>query len=77
MTSATATSPRTPAERPPRTFVPVRPFIVRVTHWVNVFAMVCMTMSGWMIYAGIGKLTNATQQTTGRCANIQGLGNGD
>jgi thiosulfate reductase cytochrome b subunit len=50
MTSATATSPRTPAEQPPRTVVPVHPFIVRVTHWVNVFGMVCMIMSGWMIY---------------------------
>ena len=23
---------------------------MRVTHWVNAFAMVCMIMSGWMIY---------------------------
>jgi thiosulfate reductase cytochrome b subunit len=23
---------------------------VRVTHWVNAFAIVCMIMSGWMIY---------------------------
>src|ERR1700727_2236692 len=50
MTSAAATSPSTPAERPPRTIVPVHPALVRVTHWVNVFAMVCMIMSGWMIY---------------------------
>jgi thiosulfate reductase cytochrome b subunit len=24
--------------------------VVRVTHWVNAFAIVCMIMSGWMIY---------------------------
>ncbi len=35
---------------PLRRVVPVHPLIVRVTHWVNVFAMVCMIMSGWMIY---------------------------
>jgi thiosulfate reductase cytochrome b subunit len=34
----------------PQRFVPVHPFIVRLTHWVNAFAMVCMIMSGWMIY---------------------------
>jgi len=28
----------------------VHPFIVRVTHWINAFAMVCMVMSGWAIY---------------------------
>jgi thiosulfate reductase cytochrome b subunit len=38
------------AVRPPQRFVLVHPFIVRVTHWVNVVAMVCMIMSGWMIY---------------------------
>lgn len=26
------------------------PGIVRVTHWLNAFAMICMIMSGWMIY---------------------------
>jgi thiosulfate reductase cytochrome b subunit len=26
------------------------PFVVRLTHWVNAVAMVCMIMSGWMIY---------------------------
>ncbi|MGF6742124.1 cytochrome b/b6 domain-containing protein [Paraburkholderia atlantica] len=28
----------------------VHPLLVRVTHWVNAFAMVCMMMSGWAIY---------------------------
>jgi len=26
------------------------PLIVRVTHWVNAYAMICMIMSGWAIY---------------------------
>ena len=30
--------------------VRIHPLIVRVTHWVNAFAMVCMIMSGWKIY---------------------------
>jgi thiosulfate reductase cytochrome b subunit len=28
----------------------IHPLIVRVTHWVNAYAMVCMIMSGWKIY---------------------------
>lgn len=28
----------------------IHPLVVRVTHWVNAFAMVCMVMSGWEIY---------------------------
>lgn len=28
----------------------IHPLIVRVTHWVNAFAMTCMVMSGWQIY---------------------------
>ena len=28
----------------------VHPLVVRLTHWVNAFAMVCMVMSGWGIY---------------------------
>ena len=28
----------------------VHPLVVRLTHWVNAFAMACMIMSGWMIY---------------------------
>ena len=27
-----------------------RPLVVRVTHWVNAFAMTCMILSGWRIY---------------------------
>jgi thiosulfate reductase cytochrome b subunit len=26
------------------------PLTVRITHWVNAYAMICMIMSGWMIY---------------------------
>ncbi|ARP79402.1 thioredoxin reductase [Bordetella genomosp. 8] len=29
---------------------PVHPRYVRVTHWLNVYAMACMFMSGWGIY---------------------------
>jgi thiosulfate reductase cytochrome b subunit len=28
----------------------IHPLIVRITHWLNAFAMICMIMSGWMIY---------------------------
>ncbi len=35
--------------RPGRTTI-VHPLVVRVTHWVNAFAIVCMVMSGWGIY---------------------------
>jgi len=28
----------------------VHPLPVRITHWVNAFAMTCMVMSGWRIY---------------------------
>jgi thiosulfate reductase cytochrome b subunit len=28
----------------------VHPLTVRITHWVNAYAMICMIMSGWMIY---------------------------
>lgn len=28
----------------------IHPLAVRATHWINVFAMVCMWMSGWAIY---------------------------
>ncbi|GAB2901900.1 cytochrome b/b6 domain-containing protein [Paraburkholderia jirisanensis] len=34
--------------RAPR--VVVHSLIVRITHWINAFAMVCMVMSGWAIY---------------------------
>jgi thiosulfate reductase cytochrome b subunit len=36
----------TPRER----WVTVHPLVVRVTHWVNAVALVCMVMSGWQIY---------------------------
>lgn len=29
---------------------PVHRWPVRITHWVNLFAMICMFMSGWEIY---------------------------
>ncbi len=44
-------TPLTDADRPaegPR--VALHPLIVRVTHWINAFAIVCMVMSGWQIY---------------------------
>jgi len=28
----------------------IHPLVVRVTHWLNAFAIVCMVMSGWQIY---------------------------
>lgn len=28
----------------------IHPLVVRITHWVNAFAMVCMIASGWRIY---------------------------
>jgi thiosulfate reductase cytochrome b subunit len=28
----------------------VHPLVVRATHWINAFAMICMVMSGWAIY---------------------------
>jgi thiosulfate reductase cytochrome b subunit len=31
-------------------WVTVHPLVVRVTHWVNAIAIVCMVMSGWQIY---------------------------
>jgi thiosulfate reductase cytochrome b subunit len=37
-------------ERSKRRLVMVHPLLVRLTHWLNAFAIVCMIMSGWMIY---------------------------
>jgi len=28
----------------------IHPLMVRITHWLNAFAMICMIMSGWLIY---------------------------
>ncbi len=28
----------------------VHPLLVRITHWINAFAITCMAMSGWQIY---------------------------
>ena len=28
----------------------IHPLLVRVVHWINAFAIVCMVMSGWSIY---------------------------
>ena len=33
----------------PRTRI-IHPLLVRVAHWINAFAIVCMVMSGWQIY---------------------------
>lgn len=32
------------------TRIVVHPLVVRVTHWLNAFAMICMITSGWQIY---------------------------
>jgi thiosulfate reductase cytochrome b subunit len=34
----------------PERGVPIHPVVVRITHWVNVVAIVIMVMSGWRIY---------------------------
>jgi thiosulfate reductase cytochrome b subunit len=28
----------------------IHPLVVRITHWINAFAMICMILSGWAIY---------------------------
>lgn len=38
------------AARPPRRYLAVHPWLVRLTHWINAVAIVCMVMSGWGIY---------------------------
>ncbi|WP_419758221.1 cytochrome b/b6 domain-containing protein [Acidisoma sp.] len=35
---------------PRQRWVTVHPLLVRITHWVNAVALVCMVMSGWEIY---------------------------
>jgi thiosulfate reductase cytochrome b subunit len=30
--------------------IPIHPLLVRITHWINVFAMLIMIFSGWRIY---------------------------
>ena len=30
--------------------IPIHPLVVRITHWINVFAMLIMILSGWRIY---------------------------
>ena len=37
-------------ERRPTRWVVIHPLLVRLTHWVNAVAIVCMVMSGWGIY---------------------------
>lgn len=40
-----------PAATPkPINWVVIHPLVVRVTHWLNAVAIVCMVMSGWGIY---------------------------
>jgi thiosulfate reductase cytochrome b subunit len=43
--SATPRSGRIPGRSPV-----VHPLLVRLTHWINAVAIVCMVMSGWQIY---------------------------
>jgi thiosulfate reductase cytochrome b subunit len=40
--------PRRPRTR--RSHRAVRPLVIRLTHWVGAFAMICMILSGWQIY---------------------------
>jgi thiosulfate reductase cytochrome b subunit len=37
-------------EPKPVRFLAVHPLVVRITHWLNAVAMICMIMSGWEIY---------------------------
>ncbi len=50
MMNPNATPPRHRAATSSRPLAPAHPLVVRLTHWVNVFAIVCMIMSGWLIY---------------------------
>ncbi|TLU73880.1 cytochrome b/b6 domain-containing protein [Lichenicoccus roseus] len=34
----------------PRKTIVVHPLVVRLTHWINAFALGCMVASGWQIY---------------------------
>ena len=38
------------AQPAPIALTVIHPLVVRVTHWLNAFAIVCMIMSGWQIY---------------------------
>ncbi len=42
--------PSDPARRKDQRRIVVHPLVVRLTHWVNAFAMLCMVTSGWGIY---------------------------
>ncbi|VVE70388.1 thioredoxin reductase [Pandoraea anapnoica] len=48
MTTITKSVP--PAAQPPARPATVQPWWLRVTHWLNVLAVVVMVMSGWRIY---------------------------
>ena len=48
MTTLTKSAP--PAAQPPVRSAPVQPGWLRVTHWLNVLAVLVMVMSGWRIY---------------------------
>jgi thiosulfate reductase cytochrome b subunit len=37
-------------DRPATRWIVIHPLVVRLTHWVNAVAIVCMVMSGWGIY---------------------------
>ena len=32
------------------TYVKIHPLVVRITHWINAFAILIMVLSGWRIY---------------------------
>src|SRR3972149_2751370 len=37
-------------QNPAATWVQIHPLVVRVTHWINVLAILIMVTSGWQIY---------------------------
>ncbi|MFJ2993890.1 cytochrome b/b6 domain-containing protein [Pandoraea sp. NPDC087047] len=47
---STLTKSAPPAAKPPVRSAPVQPGWLRVTHWLNVLAVLAMVMSGWRIY---------------------------
>ncbi|VVE04539.1 MULTISPECIES: cytochrome b/b6 domain-containing protein [Pandoraea] len=47
---STLTKSVPPAAQPPVRSAPVQPAWLRVTHWLNVLAVIVMIMSGWRIY---------------------------
>ncbi len=47
---STAAAPRLPAGQPARRLPGAHPWWIRVTHWLNAFAVLVLVTSGWQIY---------------------------